>query len=140
MTISIFKALSNASAILVTGAMLTIPTATVSHAGGNGSDPMIVDGGHMLGVCFLDGGKVTTSSNGDNHCHNPKTGKTTECSGPNGSPDACWTEGRPTGKRFSKPVLQSGGTMIMQPDTNTTVGTGAKPLGATLIMRNVVGN
>jgi len=132
------KALRKTSIIFATSIMLTIPTVTASHAGGNsGGSEVTVDGGHMLSVCVLDGGTVTTAANGDNHCKNPKTGKTTDCSGPNGSPNACWTEGRPIHGKLIKPVL-SGGTMIMLPDTNTTVGTGAKPLARKLIRRNVI--
>jgi len=143
MTIKPIKALRKISTILVTSAMLTLPIVTASNAGGNGSDdsdPIIVDGGHMLGVCFLDGGEVNTAANGDNSCWNPVTDKITTCSGPNGSPDACYTEGRPTGGRLNKPVLRSGGTMVMPPDTNTTVGSGMNPLNGKLIMRNVVRN
>ena len=139
MTIINFKALIKTSTILVTIALLTLPTVTVSNAVGNGSDPAIVDSGHMLSVCFLDGGTVTTKANGDNHCKNPVTGKTTECSGPNGSPDACWTEGRPTGGRLTKPMLKSG-TMIMQPHTNTTVYTRTKPTAGKSIMQKMIRN
>ncbi len=139
MTINTFKALSKISTILVTSAMLTLPAVTASNAGGNGSDgadEVTVDGGHMLSVCFLDGGEVNTAPNGDNSCWNPVTDKITTCSGPNGSPDACWTEGRPTGGKFDKPILTGGGgTMVMPPDTNTTVGSSKTPLKGRLIMR-----
>ncbi|GEM_PF-3534407 len=141
MTIEPIKSLNKISTILVTSAMLTLPTVTASNAGGNSSGSVIVDGGHMLSVCLLDGGNVITSPNGDNYCYNPKTGKTTECSGPNGSADACWTEGHPTGGKFRKPVLVGGGgTMVMPRDTNTTFGSGMNPLNGKLFMRNMIRN
>lgn len=141
MTTNTLKAFRKISTVLVTSATLILPTVTASNAGGNGSEPTIVDGGHMLSVCFLDGGQVVTEANGDNFCWNPVTDKTTECSGPNGSPDACWTEGRPTGGKPNKPVrVNSGGTMVMPPDTNTTVDSGMNPLNGKLIMRSVIRN
>lgn len=41
----------------------------------------------------------------------------------------------PVTGRLSKPVLKPG-TMVMPPDTNTTIGTPAKPIARTPIMQN----
>ena len=137
MTIKPFKALSRTSIVLTVGAALILSTVSVSNA-----ETKYLDGpkGNMLGGysgCGKDGF--------------PSDSPTSSC-GPGDPPlqkpcksiwGGCGTdveEERPTGGRPSKPALNGGGTMVMPPDTNTTVGSAVNPLNGKLIMRNVIRN
>ena len=137
MTIITLKALSKISTTLVTSAMLTFPTVKASHA------ELTFDGGHNLAVCVVDGGDIV--NNGKTRtCTNPVTQEVTECDNSAvGEDDSCSTEpvkkGHPTGGRLTKPVLKPG-TMIMPPDTNTTIGTPAKPIARGSIMQKLIRN
>lgn len=134
----IFDNIRKISTILVTSAMVILPAVTASNAGGNGSGPphIDIDGGHLLSVCVLHGGTIYKTASGGLVCKNPKDGRTTTCETNRPSTDDCWTEGRPTGGKPGKPVLSNGGgTMVMPPDTNTTVGSDVKPINGEIIIR-----
>lgn len=134
MTNITFKALSKISTILATSVVLTLPIMTASNA------EISFDDGHSLTICVLDGGNIT--NNGTTRtCTNPATNAVTECdNSKNGDVDACSTDdGKaegPTRGKHIKSVANSGDTMIMQPDTNTTVGTRTKSLGSKMTIRN----
>lgn len=125
MTIITFKAISKISTVLVTSALLSLPSVTTAQA-----SEVTFDDGHKLSVCVMDGGLIVNSG-GVTSCWNPVTDEVTDCdNSQRGEPDGCYTEPvtpRVTrGGKLTLPVSSSN-VMIMQPDTNTTVGTGAKP-------------
>ncbi len=130
MTSITLKAFSNITTVLVTSALLSLPSVTALHA-----SEVTFDDGHKLSVCVMDGG-VVVNSGGVTSCWNPVTDEITDCdNSQRGEPDGCYTEPvtpiRDRGGNMTKPVLNTD-LMIMQPDTNSTVGAGAKPAGGKL--------
>lgn len=127
--------LTKIGTILATSAILTLPIVTASNA------EITIDGGHKLSVCVLDGG-LAVSNGKFRSCWNPVTDETTDCAkSGDGGHDQCVTEPvteeRPTRGKHIKSVANGGDAMIMQSDTNTTVGTPTKPLVGKMVIRNV---
>lgn len=138
MTIITLKALSKITAVLATSALLSLPNVTSVQA-----KEVTFDDGHLLSVCVMDGG-VVVNSGGVTSCWNPVTDEITDCdNSQRGEPDGCYTEPvtsiRDRGGKLDKSVLSTD-VMIMQPDTNSTVGTRAKPAGGKLSRRVIKRN
>lgn len=93
-----------------------------------GGDKQTQPPGSTITTCCYETGCFICDQNEENCTFDPKY-KSTD----GGKPV------HPAGGRLTKPVLKPG-TMIMQPDTNTTVGTPAKPIVRKSIMQQLKRN
>lgn len=98
------------------------------------------DGGAKLEKCANDGGVVVVTAD-ESLCWNPATDETTECDDNKaGEVDNCVTEPvteEHLSGRLNKAAIDAG-TMVQQPDTNTTVGTRTKPLSRKITIQNMI--